>query len=108
MLRQYSNMPTIPLDFHGSCAGRSLVPACKQFYQHKLYSDNCPEARSIRPSPLLRRDSMVQGLALGLGLAGALLLSAIVAVAIMVVRSRRRQVRYLNEAMNDVHDQNTV
>lgn len=51
---------------------------------------------------------MVQGLVLGLGLAGALLLSAIVAVAIMVVRSRRRQVRYLNEAMNDVHDQNTV
>lgn len=50
----------------------------------------------------------MQGLALGLGIGGAVGLLTILAVAIMAVRTRRREIRYITGAVDDLEEQNRV
>lgn len=47
-------------------------------------------------------------MALGLGLAGGFVGMAVLAVAIMAVRTRRRQMQYLDGAVGELHEQHAV
>lgn len=50
----------------------------------------------------------LQGLALGLGIGGAIGLVAILAVAIIVVRTRTNELRYVHAAANDEQEEDRV